>query len=328
MLDLSLLFSSPIPNLIGHVDLNKLLLTDSLAALSIGDVERAEQALESAWELGELLAADPTLTTQMILLDMKRAQAAVVRQMPWLDRWISRLNGAEVRESIEWALAYEGWTWPQYDFSPSENSGVFSHIRHAISGPFMRLGTADASERWRRTMLKLQNFPSWCSPELDRLGVSFDIPLPWWNQMGRILAFDIERTVSRVARAQLQFELTRRVLEMAATREQTGAWPVASEPWVAIASLSDGSLGLFDRWIGCVVAVGSRDSTLPGETFAWQFSLDASVSGAGSQELIDPFEHFGRIHDESVAPRDDKRITAGPGERFVHGHDTVAGRWG
>ena len=199
--------------------------------------------------------------------------------MPWLDRWISRLNGAEVRESIEWALSYEGWTWPQYDFSPSEDSGVFSHISHAISGPFMRLGTADASERWRRTMLKLQNTPSWCRPELDRLGVSFHIPLPWWNQMGPILAFDIERAVSRVARAQLQFELTRRVLEMAATREQTGAWPVASEPWLRSRACPT------DRWVystdGSVASLrlDREIAPSPGETLAaWQFSLDASVS--------------------------------------------------
>ena len=247
--------------------------------LSIGDVERAEQALESAWELGDLLAADPTLTTQMILLDMRRAQVAVVRQMPWLSGWMSGLDGAELRESIEWALSYEGWTWPQYDFSPSENSGVFSHITHGISGPFLRLGTADASERWRRTMLKLQNTPSWCRPELDRLGVRLDIPLPWWNRMGPILVFDIERTVSRVAQTQLQVELTRRLLEMAATREETGAWPVASEPWLRSRACPT------YRWVYSIegsVASLRLDHELvpsPGEIgAAWEFSLDAAAS--------------------------------------------------
>lgn len=280
LLDLSLLFPSPSPNLLGHVDLNKLLLADSLAALAGGDTERAERALESAWELGELLNDDPVIITQLVRLTMKRTQAAAVRHMPWLDRWVPRLDGVALRKSFERALLYEGWTWPQWDYGPGEGDSIFGRgVNYAIIGPLMRLGSADASERWRRTILKLQDTPSWCRPVLDRFGVSFEIPMPWWNSFGEMLAPNIEQMVTRVAHAQLQFELTRKLLEMAATRAETGAWPVASEPWLQSRAC------LADRWVysveGSVAAlrlerfIGASAGGIP---TAWQFSLDGRVS--------------------------------------------------
>ncbi len=281
LLDLSLLYHSPNPNLLGHIDLNKLLLADSLAALGGGDTGRAERALESAWELGELLNDDPVMITQLVRLNMKRTQAAAVRHMPWLARWGPRLDGVALRESMERALFYVGWIWPQIDFGPSENSDIVQHISNAIMGPFMRLGSADASERWRRTILRLQETPSWCRPAFDRLGITLEIPLPWWNRIGGFLMVDIEQTVARVAQTQLQFELTRKVLEMAATREQTGAWPVASEPWLQSRACPT------DRWVYSVEGpVASLRLEREVESFAgavalaWQFSLDGRASRA------------------------------------------------
>jgi len=277
--DLSLLLGAPIPNLIGHNDLNTLLLADSFAALSAGDIARAERAIESAWQLGELLDNGPALITQLMRLNMRRTQAAAVRHMPWLNRWIPRLDGDELRESIERALLHEGWGWPQLNYGPRKDDGVMRRINHAVVGPFMRLGVADASERWRRTILRLQKVPAWCRPTLERFNFNFAIPMPWWNRYGSILVFDIEQTVARVVHAQLQFELTRKLLEMAATREGTGAWPVSSEPWLQSRACPA------DRWVYSVegsvasLRLDREIAPLPGKIpSAWLFSLDARAS--------------------------------------------------
>lgn len=279
MRDLTLLYNAPIPNLLGHIDLNKLLLSDSLAALSAGDIGRAERALEAAWQLAELLADDPTLISQFVRLDMLRAQAAAVRQMPWLDEWIPRLSTTDLRKSIEQSLFYEGWLWPQYDYGPGEKADILARVFQTINGPFMRLGSADASERWRRTIVKLQETPAWCRPALERLGVRLEIPVPWWNKFGAIMISDVDRTVERVAQAQLQFELTRKLLELAATRAETGNWPVGSEPWLRSTACP------LDRWIYSVEGSSASlrldrvvETSDGGTLLAWEFSLDADVA--------------------------------------------------
>ena len=272
--DLSLFFSAPIPNLLAHVDLNNLLLTDSLVALESGDVARAERALEAAWELGATLEGDPEMITQLIRLTMIRLQAATVRQMPWLDHWIQRLDGSRLRESMERSLLHNGWGWPQWDFGAREGDGMMQRLGGAITGPFMTLSAADASERWRRTILRLQSLPSWCRPALDRLEFSFKMPMPWWNRIGSVLASDFEQAVARVARAQLQFELTRKLLELAATRRANGAWPIVGEPWLRSRACPE------DRWIysttGSVVSLELEREmhAVTGTPMVWQFSLD------------------------------------------------------
>ncbi len=277
--DLTLLFASPSPNLLGHVDLNKLLLADTLAALAGGDIERAERALEAAWELAELLSDNPEMIAHTIRFDLVQSQAVVIRHMPWLDHWASRLDPAEMRESAERALLHEGWQWPQFDFGPGPQAGVWDRIQHAVSGPFITLGTADASERWRRAVLRLNALPAWCRPALDRLAFGLDVPMPWWNRFGEIFVFDLERTVALVAQTQLQFELTRRVLEMAATYRSTGNWPVASEPWLRSRVCPQ------DRWVytvdGTLASIKLDREIVPASAgtqaaAAWEFALDAA----------------------------------------------------
>ncbi|NIM60324.1 MAG: hypothetical protein GTN89_13625 [Acidobacteria bacterium] len=278
-LNLAALWGAPIPNLLGHIDLNKLLLADCFAALSAGDTERAERALESAWRLGELLDERPEIITQLTLLGIKRTQAQAVRFLPHLEHWHPRLDGNALRKRIEQALLLEGWVWPQIDFGPGKDASAWRRINAAVAGPFMRLGTADASERLRRTLVRLRETPAWCKPALDRVAFSFNIPMPWWNRFGEILIFDVENTVTRVARTQLQFELTRRVLEMAATREQTGTWPVQSEPWLQSRACPP------DRWVytadDTVASIRlDRDfEPLTGldRFVAWEFSLAAAA---------------------------------------------------
>ncbi len=101
--------------------------------------------------------------------------------------------------------------------------------------------------------------------------------MPWWNRFGEMLIFDVENAVARVARTQLQFELTRKVLEMAATRTETGAWPVDSEPW------SRSRVCPPDRWVyttdGTLASIRLEREPAPvtGGFASWGFSLDATL---------------------------------------------------
>ena len=227
--DMTLLYNPPIPNLLGHLDLTKILIMDCLAAVHAGDEERAGRALEAAWALDRVLGDDPILIVQMIRLNMARLHAAAVRYTPRLEHWIARLDGRRDRARIEEALLLEGWTWPQYDFTSGNEQDVLARIGHAVTGPYMKLGTIDASERWRRTILSLNEARAWCDPELRRSGIRLNIPVPWWNRIGAMLVPSIESTVKRVAHVQLQLEMSRKLLEIDAVRRKTGRWPVLEE---------------------------------------------------------------------------------------------------
>lgn len=280
--DLSRHFTSPIPNLLGHVDLNIVLLADSLDALSRGDAAHAGRSLEAAWELAQLLDEVPIMISRLVRMNMVRSQVQVVRLAPWLQHWAPRLGAQDLRTSIAEALMYEGWAWPQWKFEPGEDDGVMARMKLAVTGSMMRLGASDASERWRRTMIKLGELPSWCQPTLDRLAVRLDMPMPWWNVYGKMLAFDIEQAVRRVEHVQLQVELTRLVLETAAIRAETGDWPVGSDPWLRSRACPGDTWGYeiddtrvlfrFDREL---LPLGAA---VPA---AWEFSLDGRTLAAG-----------------------------------------------
>jgi len=272
--DLTKLHSAPIPNLRGHIDLNKLLLSECFSALHAGELERAERALEAAWGLTGMLEDGPELITQIVRLNLLSTQAAAVRRLPWLDHWLPRLNTELLRKDVEAALLYEGWIWPQINFSSNDSANVVDRVKDGILGPYMRLGSADASERWRRTILRLKETQSWCGPALERMGIRLDIPVPWWNQFGKMLIMDIEETIHRVALTQLQLELSRKLLEMEVSRRETGAWPVESEPWLR------SRVCPMDRWVYSVegsVASLRLDREIEksrGILAVWEFSLD------------------------------------------------------
>ncbi len=113
---------------------------------------------------------------------------------------------------------------------------------------------------------------------------------------------------------------------MAATRTETGAWPVDSEPW------SRSRVCPPDRWVyttdGTLASIRLEREPAPvtGGFASWGFSLDATALAQSerlAQELIDPRQHLGRVHDERVAAPHDKRVAGLLRERLVHGHDAV-----
>jgi len=230
--DIERLWNAPQPNLLGQMDLHKLLLADCFFQLEGLDIEGAERALEASWQLNESLADDPNLIVQIIRLNGLRMQAATVRQLPWLEHWIPRLDGRRYREAFERALFHEGWVWPQVDFGPNPEQDLGARVQSVIIGPYMELATADASERWRRKIVRLQEFETLCHAEIDPAGVRLDIPMPWWNRFGSLLPANLESALERLVLTQQQMELTRKLLEIGVMRRETGRWPDLDDAWL------------------------------------------------------------------------------------------------
>jgi hypothetical protein len=273
--DVMQLWDAPMPNLLGHVDLTKLLIDDSLFRLDQKDIDGAERALEAAWRLNEALDDDPNLMTQMIRLNGLRMQAAALRQLPWLDRWIPRLDGRRYREAFDRAMLHEGWVWPQMDFRPKPGQDLAAKVQSFVFGPYMELATADASERWRRKILRLTELETLCRAEIDSAGVRLDIPMPWWNRFGALLPANLEGALESLVITQQQLELTRKLLEIGAMRLETGRWPDLDDAWLE-SSFCPGDRWIYSRdgeGISLKLSRDPDDSSERNGPAAWTFSL-------------------------------------------------------
>ena len=235
------LANSSVPNLLGHINLLKLLLADALARAATGDGEQAIDSFEASWRLTSALRDDPLLITQTITISNARLQAGVLRRLESVpEGWSERLNEHDYRRSLLEGLQIESWTWMRldnpgtlYEISPLQRA-VFAAAR-----PYARYCTADLSEAWHRRLVEVSELDYLC----DR-GADLDIPVPQWNFVGRIAVPGYSGVIEPVARLEIDLELTSKLLELRSARDANdGAW-VASLPGIESSRVCPR-----DRWI-------------------------------------------------------------------------------
>lgn len=105
---------APIPNLLGILRLQRLLLTRALVLGREGRTEDALETMEASWRLQGAVVSRPELISQLIAIAVARFQAGVLRKIDspaygWSERL--RSPGAGV-EGYEAALQNEGWFFP------------------------------------------------------------------------------------------------------------------------------------------------------------------------------------------------------------------------
>jgi len=213
----------------GHIDLLKLLLADSLALAAMGDGEGAQDSLEASWRLTSALRDDPILITQTITISNARLQAGVLRRLESVpEGWSERLDEHDYRRSLLEGLQLESWTWMRlddpgtlYEVSPLQRA-VFAAAR-----PYARYCTADLSEAWHRRLVEISELDYLC----DR-GADLDIPVPQWNLVGRIAVPGYSGLIERIARLEIDLELTAKLLELRSARDANGGAWVASLPGI------------------------------------------------------------------------------------------------
>ena len=228
--DLSAAEIGPIPNVLGHYHLQKLLASVALARLYAGDSEGAQADIEAAWHLSQSLGDSPILLNQLMLIMGVRMQLGVLRQIPDVDEvWLDRLTEHDYRESFISAMKHEGRGWLYYDdpllavkLRPSWKLAAARLVR-----PYAKLYIADMSDAWREWLVKLDQVGAICDRPMARLDADLEIPQPW-SVLGGQLTPDPELagTIDRLASLELDLELTRLLIEADAERRANGgAWP-------------------------------------------------------------------------------------------------------
>jgi hypothetical protein len=221
---------APIPNLLGHIDLQKLLAVDALARLRAGDRETALRDLEAGWTLLRSLADSPLLICQLIAMSDGRIIAGLLRQVPEVPAtWHARLREHDFRGPFLTALKYEGWHWTQWD-RHVETAGLRAIAQRALvrlGRPYIDYCTADVSDRFRERLENLERVAALCDYDLAAHDASLDLPVPRWNVVGRLVMPHLGGALDRLARLELDVELTRLLFDLEAVRAAQGAWPTA-----------------------------------------------------------------------------------------------------
>ena len=223
----------PIPNLLGHMVLTRLLVVNAL--------DRARRNESASWEdlraavaLSRGLWARPEMISVLIALAIDRNVSAAARKMPlpapaWFEdfrKFDYRRGMMAARQSETSAIAESIYAETTVDAS---RAGV-QRMVDTVMAPYTRLCTADSLEADRETAAVVASTTA-CDIDPRRLRMQRRQTLAWWNYPGRrITSLNIDSAWQRLYRFRAELEGTERALRLRA-----GAPPLPES------SCSDGS---------------------------------------------------------------------------------------
>jgi len=235
--------AAPIPHLLGHRQLQNVLLTRALWLAGQHQRDAAERSLEASWALNASFTGRPDLLSRLIAVAVSGMQTGVLRTLKqpapaWQPRMQQRDFAAEIRVPFQ----LEAWNWTRYTKGPwgvfdvsymedgvTPPSTVTGAIGRALTAPYVRLSFAGVSEAMLSATETLRAQKR-CDFDVEAYSKQFEDSFPRWNIIGRIATPSLVRAFTSMRYADLDRELTERVLAARAARQATGSWPSAASP--------------------------------------------------------------------------------------------------
>lgn len=147
-LDVSNGFAAPIPNLLAHMHIARLLTARAYARGAANDA-RAWEDLRATARLGRSLEPRPELISQLIGLAIVRMVNAAAWKMPVADvPWLAELHAVDHRRLMMGAFQYE--TWMMWRHGEDETKSW----KARIGKPYTRWSIADMTRRQHARSLK------------------------------------------------------------------------------------------------------------------------------------------------------------------------------
>ncbi len=217
------------PNLLGHMQMQRLLAADALASAARGDSGAAARVLEAAWRLTEGLAVRAETVSQLIAMASARIQTGVLRKVPASsEAWGPRLAAMGRRGPLVDALVLEhgdprGFASRIRALLAREGDGGGNRFVSWLREPVERVWGAEYSEGWGREIAKLRDAPAFeaprAAPENPRRPTEIILAIEIPN---------IRNAFERADRLALDAELTGKILRMKEVRRVRGGWPQPS----------------------------------------------------------------------------------------------------
>lgn len=243
--DLGQLLAAPIPNLWGHLELQRVLLAGALGRSAAGDAEGAQQVIEASWVLNGALREEPTLITQLVAISISRDQAGVLRHLAERsDIWIARFEEHDFRAAYLRSMRFEGWVWTQVDATDYVGDGFTQRLIYRFAGPYVKYAMADVSNDYRQELHNLSEIEALCDTDLAAVNADMNIEVPSWNIVGEMMVPNLGSAIDRLRRLELDIELTVKLLKLERERERNGGvWP-RRLPEIEVSAICPN-----DRWI-------------------------------------------------------------------------------
>jgi hypothetical protein len=205
-------FAGPVPNLMGHLRLQRVLLADALARSLAGENAAAERRLLAAWKLNASLRDRVDDVSQTLAVAIARAHAGVAR---WIDlqdpEWERRLTDHDYRASLLRATAMQA-SAAGYLFA---GDGAFERASRAdFYGTYLdvfgRLESASIADSARGSV-EYEEKPD---EGLSAGGIMAPMGIP-----------NLTFGWRKVDRLRLEAELTSKILAAKRARGRDGRWP-------------------------------------------------------------------------------------------------------
>ncbi len=232
-------FAAPLPNLVGHLELVRLLVASSLHRADRGETEKAWQYLHAASRFTDGLVLRPELISQLIV----RADAIMIvgamRRVPSAaPAWALSWPDADLKQRLGSAAAVEAWM-AYSPFRKSVLTDLFSafddeqapspggRFLSLVFSPYFRLSAANVAAAHRDLLRRHMQSPACIQ---DVVTETAKQAIPEWNVFGRIVypGDSLSGSFRRLGILDAHIEGTRLLLDARDVKRRTGHWPATS----------------------------------------------------------------------------------------------------
>jgi hypothetical protein len=202
--------SSPLPNLLGHMQLQRVLIARAFDRSRVGD-PGAWDDLHAAWILARSLASRNELISVLTSLAMGRRADAAARKLPLpFPPWLEEMQSFDYRRAVIAAYQLDARNVHDaiYAETSVDGSPLFRRALDSVMSPYTRMSASDLTEERRRTAIAIA-----LMRQCDFPGVT---PSPaWWNFPARAISTpNIDVMWQRVLRLTAEREATLRALRL------------------------------------------------------------------------------------------------------------------
>lgn len=189
-LDLSKGFDAPVPNLVGHMHVARLLTARALLR-GRGDDTRAWDDLHAAWRVAQSLEPRPEMISQLITLAITRVVNAAAWKLPQAPNsaWFAEVQRLDSRRLLMASHQNE-----MYVMWRNAERATMNGAMGVIGRPYLRWQIVDMAQRQRAAMEKLAAVTT-CSVGEPSGAV------PRWNVLANIATPNLDASWSRVFRS-------------------------------------------------------------------------------------------------------------------------------
>ena len=135
-MDVSRGYASPIPNLLGHMRLQRLIVARALLEARRGEAEGALQTLEASWLLNQTLSSRPEEISHLIVVAVARLQVGALRKLDTpAYGWADRFRDGKLFSAYLAAFQNRIWSHPDVTDLTGE-AGAFGRALRQIAEEF------------------------------------------------------------------------------------------------------------------------------------------------------------------------------------------------